>query len=85
MSIQFRLAAGSLVLLSFVPLLADEPSFSSKDIAHFERKIRPLLIERCSSCHSKNAKVLHGELRVDSVAGLLRRRKWSAAGAGKAG
>ncbi|MCA8990551.1 MAG: PSD1 domain-containing protein [Planctomycetaceae bacterium] len=70
MSIWLRLASISLLLLSVAPLFAEEPTFSDEDIAYFERKIRPLLAERCYSCHSKDAKVLHGELRLDSSAGL---------------
>ncbi len=72
MSIRLRWAALGLILLSNVPLFADEPTFSIEDIAYFERKVRPLLSQRCYSCHSKDAKVLHGQLRVDSSAGLLR-------------
>ena len=71
MSIRLRLAVCGLILLSNMPLLADPPAFSKEDLAYFERKIRPLLSARCYSCHSKDAKILHGELRVDSSAGLI--------------
>ena len=70
MSIQLRLASIGFLLLSVAPLFAEDSAFSDEDIAYFERKIRPLLAERCYSCHSKDAKVLHGELRLDSSAGL---------------
>ncbi len=37
----------------------------------FERKIRPLLIEKCYSCHSAQAKKLRGELFLDTKDGVL--------------
>ena len=37
----------------------------------FEKKIRPVLVERCYSCHSADAKKLKGGLRVDGRAELL--------------
>ena len=70
MNLCLRLAVTGLLLLTAVPLFADGQQFSAEDIAYFERKIRPLLSERCYSCHSKDAKVLHGELRLDTSAGL---------------
>lgn len=39
---------------------------------HFERKIRPLLIEHCYSCHSSQAKTVHGGFRLDSAEALAR-------------
>jgi len=41
-------------------------------LAFFEKKIRPVLIDRCYSCHSAEAKKLKGELYVDSREGLLK-------------
>ena len=43
---------------------AEEPSASKIDF--FESKIRPVLIERCQSCHSSKAAKLKGNLRLDS-------------------
>ncbi len=34
-------------------------------IEHFERKIRPLLIRRCGECHSGDATIVQGGLRLD--------------------
>ena len=68
--IQFTVLVLSLLCLS--PVLAESPTFSDEDIAYFERKIRPLLSQHCYSCHSLDAKVLHGELLLDSSAGLQR-------------
>src|SRR5262245_13607174 len=41
-------------------------------IEFFEKKIRPVLVERCYSCHSAEAKKVKGELYVDSREGLLK-------------
>ncbi|MEZ6124995.1 MAG: DUF1549 domain-containing protein [Planctomycetaceae bacterium] len=45
---------------------------STDDLAFFEKRIRPLLINRCYECHSAEAKELQGELLVDSRATLRR-------------
>lgn len=49
----------------------DQPTFSAADVEFFEKKIRPILVNRCYECHSADAKKLRGALRVDSRAGLL--------------
>src|SRR5271156_4626465 len=36
----------------------------------FEKRIRPLLVERCYECHSAKAKKLKGGLRLDTREGL---------------
>jgi hypothetical protein len=38
----------------------------------FEKKIRPILVERCYECHSGESKKVEGSLLVDSQAGLLK-------------
>src|SRR5258707_7833421 len=38
----------------------------------FEKKIRPLLVERCYECHSAQSKKLKGGLRLDSRDGVLK-------------
>lgn len=47
------------------------PSPSPAQIEHFEKHIRPLLHKRCYSCHSAEATVLQGGLRVDGGSHLL--------------
>jgi len=42
---------------------------SLSGIEFFEKRIRPLLIERCYECHSSGAKKLKGGLRLDSHEG----------------
>lgn len=49
---------------------ADEATEAAQ-IEHFEKHIRPLLHNRCYGCHSQEAKVLQGGLRVDSKEHLL--------------
>src|SRR5437773_367202 len=41
-------------------------------IAFFEKRIRPLLVQHCYSCHSAQAPKLKGGLRLDSREGLLK-------------
>ena len=38
----------------------------------FEKKIRPVLVERCYKCHSAGSKKLKGKLRLDTAAGALK-------------
>src|SRR5580765_7550608 len=75
-----RLAA-VLVLLA---LGAGPPSFAKategeqetapdrEGVEFFEKKIRPVLVDRCYSCHSADAKKLKGNLYVDTREGLLK-------------
>ncbi|MEW4568556.1 c-type cytochrome domain-containing protein [Tautonia sp. JC769] len=48
--------------------LADDP----EGAAFFEKKIRPVLIERCYACHSSQAKPPKAGFRVDTRSGLRR-------------
>jgi len=47
-----------------------EPAASGNDF--FESKIRPVLVERCYSCHSAESEKLKGGLRLDSREGVLK-------------
>ena len=42
------------------------------EIEFFEKKIRPVLIERCYKCHSADSKKVKGKLFLDTRDGLLR-------------
>jgi hypothetical protein len=42
-----------------------------RGIEFFEAKIRPVLVERCYSCHSADAKALRGGLLLDTKQGVL--------------
>jgi hypothetical protein len=48
------------------------PKLSKQDEDFFEKKIRPLLVTHCYSCHSGEAKKLRADLRLDSREGLLK-------------
>jgi len=48
-------------------LVAGEVEPSPAEIEHFERHIRPLLHEHCFECHSAEATVLQGGLRLDAA------------------
>src|SRR5882672_6860674 len=67
-----RLAA---VLILLAPGAAPQEAAQAPDpegIEFFEKKIRPVLVDRCYSCHSAEAKKLKGELYADSREGLLK-------------
>lgn len=44
---------------------------SATELEFFESKIRPVLAEKCYSCHSVNAEKLKGDLLVDHIQSLL--------------
>ncbi len=43
-----------------------------EQLDYFEKHIRPVLVDRCYSCHSADAPVLQGGLRLDSAPAMLR-------------
>jgi mono/diheme cytochrome c family protein len=47
------------------------PTITAGDLAFFETKIRPLLIDRCYKCHSKEADKVRGGLLLDSREALI--------------
>jgi cytochrome c553 len=56
----------------FAGVLCAVPSARSQEgVDFFERKIRPVLVQHCYSCHSVEAKKNKGDLYVDSKDGLL--------------
>ncbi|HAD61818.1 MAG TPA: hypothetical protein DCG12_21480 [Planctomycetaceae bacterium] len=57
-------------LLACVPLLADEPP--PEQLEFFEKKIRPVLVKECYSCHSAQAKSVKGSLLLDTREGIRR-------------
>ena len=53
--------------------IAQQQKLSPQDIAFFEKKIRPILVAHCYSCHSAQAlktKKLRGGLQLDNHAAL---------------
>jgi len=63
----FLLGLSASVLLLWGRVDAQE---APKDLEFFEKKIRPVLTERCYSCHSAKAEKLKGSLYLDSPEGL---------------
>ncbi len=63
-----RMAAGHLAaLIAAMPILG-----SAQNLDFFERRIRPILANRCYACHGPAAGEGQAGLRLDSRAGLLR-------------
>jgi cytochrome c553 len=67
-------AAALLLALVVAPAApaASQDAADPEGLAFFEQKIRPVLVDKCYSCHSAEAKKSKGELLVDSREGLLR-------------
>src|SRR5215813_11627581 len=62
----------AILCVLFTAVLCFVPSAHSQEgIDFFERKIRPVLVHHCYSCHSVEAKKNRGDLYVDSKEGLL--------------
>src|SRR4051812_13415594 len=59
----------ALALAFTAPARAAGPDAAALEF--FEKKVRPVLVEHCSKCHSAEAKKLKGGLRLDSRAALL--------------
>ncbi len=68
-----RIAASVTMLASCcgASMASEKIAFSADEIAFFESKIRPVLDEKCYSCHSAASKSLKAGLKLDSRAGLL--------------
>ena len=54
--------------------LGDKPKVTEKadeaSVTFFEKRIRPVLVERCYGCHSESEKTIEGGLRLDTALGL---------------
>src|SRR5688500_14714807 len=61
-----RFSAMLLCWLAAMPLCADD------SVEFFEKKIRPVLAERCYKCHSASAEKLKGGLLLDTREGILK-------------
>jgi uncharacterized membrane protein len=67
-ALRFSLIPGLMLFVTGISVAEDA------DVAFFEQKIRPVLVERCSACHSAKAAQagkLKGGLQLDTRAGLL--------------
>jgi hypothetical protein len=65
-------AAGVFGLIAADAIGNDSVQTPAAELAFFETKIRPILVEKCYSCHSSQADELKGGLLLDSREGLLR-------------
>ena len=59
-------------LLAWVARLPCPRGMNRRTSTFFERKIRPVLVAECYSCHSTEAKKVRGNLLLDSREGLLK-------------
>ena len=64
--------ASLLALVLVSSTMAEDSKFKASDFEYFEKHIRPLLSRRCYSCHSADAKTVHGGLRLDTFSALTR-------------
>ena len=64
----FRLLAGLGILIGVRGAGAAEPT--AEGLAFFEKRIRPVLVEKCYKCHSANSEKLKGKLRLDTREGI---------------
>ena len=62
----------ALVCCCLFSSLRAQETISEAQAKFFEAKIRPVLVERCYSCHSEDAKEIHGGLLLDTRAGMRR-------------
>ena len=60
------------LLVGSAPVAAQEPEFNAQQLEFFERKVRPLLVDNCYSCHSSAAQKNNGGLLLDSRAAMLK-------------
>jgi cytochrome c553 len=73
----FRLLFSTLLGCFVTQLAIAQPAaptttkFSASDLKFFESKVRPILVDKCYSCHSAEAEVAEGNLQVDSRDALL--------------
>ena len=72
---RMRLRAMSVLLAGLSLWVAGATSAAElprEQVEFFEKKIRPVLVERCYECHSAAAKKLKGGLALDTRAGMLK-------------
>ena len=66
-----RIVIIALALIALIDSARAQAAPDAAGVAFFEQKIRPLLAERCYSCHSDKVKASRGGLFVDTRLGLL--------------
>src|SRR6266571_5113481 len=68
----FRLVCLLSLTLCDAACFADGAEPKTKDFDFFEKKIRPVLVDRCYKCHSASAEKVKGGLLLDSREGMLK-------------
>src|SRR5215831_21305227 len=66
------LAGLALLLLLSLPARSQDNAAERDGLDFFEKRIRPVLVEKCYSCHSAGAEKIKGNLVVDTREGLLK-------------
>ncbi len=66
------LLAAAIALPAVVSLRAAAPETNLAGVEFFEKKIRPVFVEHCHQCHSKDAEKVKGGLLLDTRDGLLK-------------
>ncbi len=69
--LRWSLRLAALVCWMACAARAVELTPTAEGLEFFEKKIRPLLAERCYKCHSAAGEKIKGGLRLDSREGLL--------------
>src|SRR5262245_35573595 len=73
---RFTCAAIATILLAWSGVEAQQqqgaPQLSPEQVEFFEKKIRPIFVERCYKCHSAHAEKVKGGLLLDTRDGLLK-------------
>ena len=67
---RFKLGFGALIGLGFFAVDAGAAEPTAAELAFFEKKIRPVLVQRCYKCHSAKSEKLKGGLLLDTRAGI---------------
>ncbi len=68
---RFWLLAGSFFLFFAAQnAVAQSQPISPRELAFFESKVRPILVENCYACHSVEADAAEGGLRLDSAVAM---------------
>src|SRR5215208_332274 len=62
----------TLACLLLMPPLTAPAAPPAPGVEHFEKKVRPVLVEHCYSCHSAQAKKQRGGLALDTRESLLK-------------
>ena len=67
-----RARFGLFVCVTLTSSCLDAAEPSAADVEFFEKRIRPVLAERCYDCHSVSADKVKGGLLLDSHASILK-------------